>query len=570
MSEQPVLSFPNGEGWDEGLAASLERLRPIIESNLDKQTVSRLSRGALAQQIRMLISKNARSVGLELNLLQERDLVTTLVNALAGPAPQAAAPKPANNVRPVPGAAAQRPNGAAPAAKPTSAEPPKSGADALSPEASKKPQAEEPTQIGDASAKSVREAAEQIRPQLVERIDAAAAASLPRHELISQINGLVGDLLAEKGLRLNQAERKSLVANLVNDMMGLGPLEPLLANKEISEIMVNGPNQVYVEMKGKLTLTDVTFRDDRHLLNICTRIVSWVGRRVDESSPMCDARLKDGSRVNIIIPPLAIDGAAISIRKFSEKKITLHDYIKFGSISPKMLTVLQIAGRCKLNILISGGTGSGKTTLLNALSSMIDGGERVVTIEDAAELQLQQPHVVRLETRPANLEGEGEVTIRDLVKNALRMRPDRIILGECRGAEAIDMLQAMNTGHDGSMSTIHANNPREALSRLENMISMGGFNLPPKAMRMQIASAIDIICQVSRMRDGGRRITYVSEVVGIEGDVITMQDLFVYKYKGEDAGGRLIGDFEATGVRPKLSEKAAYFGLEKALLEALA
>jgi len=573
MSEQPVLSFPNGEGWGEGLATSLERLRPIIEASLDKQTVARLSRGALAQQIRMLISKNARGVGLELNLLQERDLVTTLVNALAGPAP-GVAPQPANTPRPAaprqsngaaPAGVGQKP--AAPAAAPAAAKP---AAPAEKKDGPKGKQQEEAVQVSDTSAKSVRDAADRIRPQLVERIDAAAAASLPRHELIAQINGLVGDLLVEQGLRLNQAERKSLVANLVNDMMGLGPLEPLLSNKEISEIMVNGPNQIYVEMGGKLTLTDVTFRDDRHLMNICTRIVSWIGRRVDESSPMCDARLKDGSRVNIIIPPLAIDGASISIRKFSEQKITLPDYIKFGSISPKMLTVLQIAGRCKLNILISGGTGSGKTTLLNALSSMIDGGERVVTIEDAAELQLQQPHVVRLETRPANLEGEGEVTIRDLVKNALRMRPDRIILGECRGAEAIDMLQAMNTGHDGSMSTIHANNPREALSRMENMISMGGFNLPAKAMRMQIASAIDMICQVSRMRDGGRRVTYISEVVGIEGDVITMQDLFVYKYKGEDAGGKLIGEYEPSGVRPKLSEKASYFGLEKALLEALA
>jgi pilus assembly protein CpaF len=284
---------------------------------------------------------------------------------------------------------------------------------------------------------------------------------------------------------------------------------------------------------------------------------------------MCDARLKDGSRVNIIIPPLAIDGAAISIRKFAEKKITLEKMVEFGSMSPQMMKLLQISARVKLNILISGGTGSGKTTLLNALSRMIDGGERVVTIEDAAELQLQQPHVVRLETRPANLEGQGEVTIRDLVKNSLRMRPDRIILGECRGAEAIDMLQAMNTGHEGSMSTVHANNPREALTRLENMISMGGFGLPAKAMRMQVASAIDLICQVSRMRDGGRRITHISEVVGIEGDVITMQELFSYKYKGEDPNGRLIGTFESTGLRPQFTEKAAYFGLDKALLEIL-
>jgi pilus assembly protein CpaF len=416
---------------------------------------------------------------------------------------------------------------------------------------------------------SVREAAETIRPLMMERIDAAAAASLPRDELMSQISGLVAELLIENKIRLNQVEQKSLVTNLVNDMMGLGPLEPLLAEKEITEVMVNGPNQIYVERSGKLELTDISFRDHSHLMNICTRIVSWIGRRVDESSPMCDARLKDGSRVNIIIPPLAIDGAAISIRKFAEKKITLEKMVEFGSMSPQMMKLLQIASRCKLNILISGGTGSGKTTLLNALSRMIDGGERVVTIEDAAELQLQQPHVVRLETRPANLEGQGEVTIRDLVKNSLRMRPDRIILGECRGAEAIDMLQAMNTGHEGSMSTIHANNPREALTRLENMISMGGFNLPPKAMRMQVASAIDLICQVSRMRDGGRRITHVSEVVGIEGDIITMQDLYTYKYKGEDAGGKLIGTYDSTGLRPHFTEKAAYFGLDKALLEVL-
>lgn len=561
MSEQPVLRFPDGEGWKDGLALSLERLRPIIEANVDRQMVAKLSRGALAQQIRMIVSRNAPGVGLDLNLLQERDLVTTLVTALAGPAPEVHRMQPQRPTPPrvaghgqVNGSHAQGParhaNGNGSAAF----------ADADDDGAA---------QISSASMSSVREAAEAIRPLMMERIDAAAAASLPRDELMSQISGLVAELLVEQKIRLNQIEQKSLVTNLVNDMMGLGPLEPLLADKDITEVMVNGPNQIYVERGGKLDLTDISFRDHSHLMNICTRIVSWIGRRVDESSPMCDARLKDGSRVNIIIPPLAIDGAAISIRKFAEKKITLEKMVEFGSMSPQMMKLLQIAARVKLNILISGGTGSGKTTLLNALSRMIDGGERVVTIEDAAELQLQQPHVVRLETRPANLEGQGEVSIRDLVKNSLRMRPDRIILGECRGSEAIDMLQAMNTGHEGSMSTVHANNPREALTRLENMISMGGFGLAPKAMRMQVASAIDLICQVSRMRDGGRRITHISEVVGIEGDVITMQELFTYKYRGEDAGGKLVGTFDSTGLRPQFTEKAAYFGLDKALLEIL-
>lgn len=568
MSEQPVLKFPDGEGWKDGLAVSLERLRPIIETHIDKQMVAKLSRGALAQQIRMIVSKNAPGVGLDLNLLQERDLVTTLVTALAGPAPEAQRqPVQAPPPRPNGNGAAQQ-NGT-PAAAPT----PSNGVASLEQtngvNVVEENLDDSGLQISAASMTSVREAADAIRPLMMERIDAAAAASLPRDELMSQISGLVGELLLENKIRLNQIEQRSLVTNLVNDMMGLGPLEPLLGDVDITEVMVNGPSQIYVERGGKLELTDVTFRDHSHLMNICTRIVSWIGRRVDESSPMCDARLKDGSRVNIIIPPLALDGASISIRKFAEKKITLEKMVDFGSMSPQMMKLLQIASRCKLNILISGGTGSGKTTLLNALSRMIDGGERVVTIEDAAELQLQQPHVVRLETRPANLEGQGEVNIRDLVKNSLRMRPDRIILGECRGSEAIDMLQAMNTGHEGSMSTVHANNPREALTRLENMISMAGFNLPAKAMRMQVASAIDLICQVSRMRDGGRRITHIAEVVGVEGDIITMQELYLYKYKGEDAGGKLVGSYDSTGLRPKFMEKASYFGLDKALLEVM-
>jgi pilus assembly protein CpaF len=333
--------------------------------------------------------------------------------------------------------------------------------------------------------------------------------------------------------------------------------------------MVNGPNQVYVERGGKLVVTNVKFRNNQHVMNVATRIVSQVGRRVDESVPLCDARLLDGSRVNIIIPPLAIDGPSISIRKFSKKGITLDVMARQRNISENVATVLKIAARAKLNILISGGTGSGKTTLLNAMSQMIDNGDRIVTIEDAAELQLQQPHVVRLETRPANLEGEGEITMRDLVKNALRMRPDRIILGEVRGSEAVDMLQAMNTGHEGSMSTIHANRPREALTRLENMVGMAGINLPAKAVRTQVAAAIDIIVQISRMRDGMRRVTHVIEVVGMEGDVIITQDLFTYEFEGEDADGKLRGTFKSSGLRPHFTPKAAYFGLDRALLEVI-
>jgi pilus assembly protein CpaF len=328
---------------------------------------------------------------------------------------------------------------------------------------------------------------DRIHPKLMNRMDVTAASALPREELKGPIAALVSEILFEEGLQLNAVEQREIVGRLLDDMLGLGPLEPLLADETITDIMVNGPDQIYVERRGKLELTDVNFRDDQHLMNICTKIVTRIGRRIDESRPLVDARLPDGSRVNIIIPPLAIDGASISIRKFSKKSITLDVMAANGSISGAMATLLKIAARCRLNVLISGGTGSGKTTLLNALSRMIDGTERTVTIEDAAELQLQQPHVVRLETRTANLEGTGEITMRDRLKNALRMRPDRIIIGECRGEEALDMLQAMNTGHDGSMSTIHANNPREALTRVENMISMSCINLATKAMRTQIA-----------------------------------------------------------------------------------
>jgi pilus assembly protein CpaF len=379
----------------------------------------------------------------------------------------------------------------------------------------------------------------------------------------------VAEILAELKLRLNLKEQQGLVELLLNDMLGLGPLEPLLADETVTDIMVNGANKVYVERKGKLVLTEVRFRNDAHVMNIANRIVSQVGRRIDESQPLCDARLLDGSRVNIIVPPLAIDGPSISIRKFSKKNITLDVMARQGNTSAPMATVLKIAARSRLNILISGGTGSGKTTLLNAMSQMIDPGDRIVTIEDAAELQLQQPHVVRLETRPPSLEGSGEITMRDLVKNSLRMRPDRIIMGEVRGSEAVDMLQAMNTGHEGSLSTIHANKPREALTRLENMVGMAGINLPSKAVRTQIAAALDLIVQVSRMRDGMRRVTHVMEVVGMEGDVITTQDLFLYEFEGEDADGKLRGHFRCSGLRPHFTPKAAYFGLDRPLLEAM-
>ena len=337
------------------------------------------------------------------------------------------------------------------------------------------------------SRSKVDQARRAVQPLVMSRIDLAAAVSLPRKELVRQLEGLVAELLVEHRLQLNRPEQQDLVYQLVNDMMGLGPLEPLLEDESITDIMINGPKQIYIERHGKLDLTSITFEDNAHLINICNRIVSRIGRRVDESSPICDARLLDGSRVNIIIPPLAIDGASVSIRKFGKRQIGFDQMAQQGNISPAMATMLRIAARCRLNLIVSGGTGSGKTTMLNALSGMIDNGERVVTIEDAAELRMQQPHVVRLETRPSNLEGNGEISMRDLVKNALRMRPDRIILGEVRGPEAIDLLQAMNTGHDGSMGTLHANRPREALTRLENMVTMGVASLPPKAIRTQIA-----------------------------------------------------------------------------------
>jgi pilus assembly protein CpaF len=546
-----------------GLGPIIAKLQPIVARRLTEQGANNLSRHMLALKVGEIASAELEAMQHNLNLLERRTLIGALISSLPTALPDSSG---ANG--PVGGEAGTRltPNVPVPAG----AVPATAGANALAQPGQVKTMSTKGSDAASAASRqSVEEAKLKIQPLVVDRIDIGAAARLDRDELGRQIGELVGEILREERIRLNQREQKDLVELLLDDMLGLGPLEPLLAEETVTDIMVNGPFQVYVERKGKLELTDVKFRDNQHVLNICSRIVSQVGRRVDESQPLCDARLLDGSRVNIIIPPLAIDGPSISIRKFAKKGITLDVMAKQRNISENMAKVLKIAARSRLNILISGGTGSGKTTLLNAMSQLIDVGERIVTIEDAAELQLQQPHVVRLETRPPNLEGVGEITMRDLVKNALRMRPDRIILGEVRGAEALDMLQAMNTGHDGSLGTIHANRPREALTRLENMIGMASVNLPAKAVRTQISSAIDMIVQVSRMRDGMRRITHIMEVVGMEGDVITTQDLYAFEFEGEDTQGNIKGNFKSSGLRPHFLPKAAYFGLDRALMEAM-
>jgi pilus assembly protein CpaF len=404
---------------------------------------------------------------------------------------------------------------------------------------------------------------------LLDAVDLNELSKLGPEAVREELTDIISEIVNIKKFVLSAAEQSQLVGEICNDILGLGPLEPLLARDDIADIMVNGHDKVYIETAGKIILTDIKFRDNGQLMNICQRIVSAVGRRVDESSPICDARLADGSRVNVIVPPLAIDGATLTIRKFKKDKLTLEKLIEYGTCPAPMAEVLKLIGHCRMNVLISGGTGSGKTTLLNCLTRYIDPGERVVTCEDAAELQLQQPHVVRLETRPPNLEGAGEVTMRDLVRNCLRMRPERIIVGEVRGPEAFDLLQAMNTGHDGSMGTVHANNPREGLTRLENMIAMGGFTLPSKTVREQIAGSVNVIIQVQRLRDGSRKITHITEVVGTEGDVITLQDLFVYEITGEERNGKLIGKFKYTGLRPKFYERTRYFGKERDLAAAL-
>jgi pilus assembly protein CpaF len=500
-------------------------LSPRLANLIEKPVVKSSTRGGLAKILEELVTETATENSIAVSEDNARDAVTRLLNEwialVGGLEPQA-------------------------------------GADN-----------ERVSRILAASRKTVMDVKERLYPVLMEHVDASAMVELSRGELAEQVADIIGDLLVQERCNLNHAEQRDLVTLMLNDMLGLGPIEPLLADDSITDIMINGAKSIFAERKGKLELTEIKFRDEAHLLNIAQRIVTAVGRRVDETSPICDARLADGSRVNVIISPLAIDGTSISIRKFSKQKITLEKMAEQGNISQKMCRLLQIASRCRLNIIISGGTGSGKTTLLNAISKNIDAGERVVTIEDAAELQLQQPHVVRLETRPSNIEGNGEITMRDLVKNALRMRPDRIILGEVRGAEAVDLLAAMNTGHDGSLGTLHANRPREALTRLENMVNMAGLNLPAKAIRTQISDAVHMIVQISRMRDGVRRVTHITEVVGMEGDVVVSQDLFTYQYQGEDESGRLRGEHISTGLRPKFFDRAEQYGLGRALSECM-
>lgn len=397
---------------------------------------------------------------------------------------------------------------------------------------------------------------EKIHGEVIELLNQDESnAGKPDVEKSETILKTIETLVNDKGSAIPRNDRAKLIKEIYNNVIGLGPLEPLLEDPEISEIMVNGPHSVYVERNGKLELSGTTFTDNTHVMNVLNRIVSSIGRRIDEASPMVDARLKDGSRVNAIIPPLALNGPTITIRKFSKKPFTSSDLIRFGSVSAKMMSFLEACVKGKMNIIVSGGTGSGKTTLLNVLSSFIPDNERIVTIEDAAELQLRQNHVITLESRPPNLENAGQVTIRDLVRNALRMRPDRIIVGEVRSGETLDMLQAMNTGHDGSLTTAHANTPRDLMSRLETMVLMSGMEFPMKAIREQISSALNLIVQQSRMKDGSRKIVNITEVVGMEGDTITLQDLFVYRIDGMDSSGKLRGSFVPTGIRPTFAEK---------------
>ncbi|MEZ5871497.1 MAG: CpaF family protein [Nitratireductor sp.] len=464
-----------------------------------------------------------------------------------GPAEAAPLPKPAETAAPV---------AAVPAAPPQRVEP--------------APSIQTPARATRERDEEYYDTKSSVFSALIDTIDLGQLAKMDSEAAREEIRDIVNDIISLKNLAMSISEQEDLLEDICNDVLGYGPLEPLLARDDIADIMINGARNSFIEVNGKVTHAGIRFRDNAQLMNICQRIVSQVGRRVDESSPICDARLADGSRVNVIAPPLAIDGPALTIRKFKKDKLTLDQLVKFGAITPEGATLLQIIGRVRCNIVISGGTGSGKTTLLNCLTRYIDTDERIITCEDSAELQLQQPHVVRLETRPPNLEGEGEITMRELVKNCLRMRPERIIVGEVRGPEVFDLLQAMNTGHDGSMGTIHANSPRECLNRIESMIAMGGYNLPAKTVREIIVGSIDVIIQAQRLRDGSRRITHITEVVGLEGDVITTQDVMLYKITGEDAQGKLSGQHFTTGIgRPVFWERARYYNEESRLAAAL-
>jgi pilus assembly protein CpaF len=484
----------------------------------------------------------------------------------ATPSAPVAAPPPAARVQ---AAAAPRPVTATPPQPTARTAAPAPRPSAPAPSAPPAPR-QDPSEAGEYRSEAYYRVKSTIFNALIETIDLTQLAQLDPESARDEIRDIVAEIISIKNVVMSIAEQEALLDDICNDVLGYGPLEPLLARDDIADVMVNGANAVFIEVNGKISKTGIRFRDNGQLMNICQRIVSQVGRRVDESSPICDARLPDGSRVNVIVPPLAIDGPTLTIRKFKKDKLKLSNLVEFGSISPAGAKILQIIGACRCNVLISGGTGSGKTTLLNTLTAFIDPTERVITCEDAAELQLQQPHVVRLETRPPNLEGSGQVTMRDLVKNCLRMRPERIIVGEVRGSEAFDLLQAMNTGHDGSMGTLHANTPREALSRLESMITMGGFSLPAKTIREIIVAAVDVVIQAQRLRDGSRRITQITEVLGLEGETIITQDLLLYEIQGEDQNGRINGRHKGTGVgRPRFWERARYFGLEKELAQAL-
>jgi pilus assembly protein CpaF len=410
---------------------------------------------------------------------------------------------------------------------------------------------------------------EQIRAALMSRIDPSVAGRIPRPTLRAEVGKLVSEIATEQRIQLNELEEAALALELTDDMVGLGPLEPLLEDDNVTDVLVNGPFDVFVERRGKLEKTSARFRDAQHLVSVAQRIAAAIGRRIDEASPMVDARLADGSRVNIVLPPLVLNGGTISIRKFPSHALTLDAMVRQQNLSPELAHLLQIAAHSRLNILISGGTGSGKTTLLNAVSQHIDTTERIITIEDAVELKLQQPHVVQMETRPPNIEGAGHIPQRELVRNALRMRPDRIIVGEVRGPEAFDMLQAMNTGHDGSMTTVHANSPRDALYRIENMVMMANLSLPLKAIRMQVASALNLVVHIERMRDGVRRVQNVAEIAGMEGDIITARELFTFRYQGEKRDGTIDGIFESTRMRPDFITRAARYGLDRELLDVL-